>query len=380
MKRSVLQFALSFLAITIFITCTSLAQNSFYKHMQGKVGDNINLVSDLVCIQNNLSGYYYYFYSETVGDESWTHYGKSMPIFGDLNIDNSLEFSEFDPEVKGAEFEGSMNKGTITGLWHDGNGSKKLPFELKEDYPLGTMAFNIYHLIDQVKLLDKAGSPVAKIELSLLLPQSFPDPAVVDSVKTIIMINFFEKSDLGQDVNSLLLHEREHYFTNYKASNESIYQEGAASFNWEKVKSLKIQHNENFVLSLACYDYGFTGGAHGLSFTKFKVVDLHDGHLMILDEIFRPDYINDLRDIINTELRKKYLLAKDQSLKDAGFFEHQVEPSTNFYVNKDGIGFYYNQYEVAPFAMGPIDLFISFRYLKRIMKTDGMLYSLSEQK
>ena len=74
-----------------------------------------------------------------------------------------------------------------------------------------------------------------------------------------------------------------------------------------------------------------------------------EGRRVALEDIFREEYENDLADIVNTALRIKYELEPGTSLKEADFFVHDVIPCQNFFVNKDGLEFYYNRYEVAPF-------------------------------
>jgi len=344
--------------------------------MEGKVGNNISIVLDMVVTGEKVGGYYYYFFDDQSGDASWTHFGKSMPVYGTIQKDSIIEFSEFNPAVTGSIFKGILKDGMISGLWTSSDGRKQLPFEALETYPQGTMAFRVIHHTSQSPLFKKAGSPVASLEMSLLLPQGDMEKAVSDSVTAFIYSEFFSDAIPGQNPDHLLSTIKDIYFKNYKSANEDIYQEGTASFNWEKIKEVRILHNEHDILSIENYDYGFTGGAHGLSFSKFKVVDLKDGHRIVLDEIFRDGYRNDLRDIIHQEARNLYNLERNQSLADAGFYNDYIDPSDNFYLTKDGIGFYYNQYEVAPFAMGPVDIFVNYNKIKRILRSGSPVYRL----
>lgn len=364
------------LSIAIILSFSGTAQQVFYKHLEGKIGNSITVVFDIIAAGNKLSGYYYYHFADHSGDTSWTYYGKSMPISGTITSEGRFEFSEFNPEVKGSVFRGEMNDGVIHGIWLSGDGAKQLPFEAIENYPPGTMAFNVIYLWDETTLFDKKKSPVATIELSVLLPAEYSDQAAADSVKAFIYGDFFHGSSLQEEPLTLLHKSRQLYFSNYRSSNEDIYQDGASSFDWMKVKETRILHNEHNILSLEVYDYGFTGGAHGLPISKFQVTDLISGTRITLDDLFRKDYQNDLRDIINIAARNKYRLERNQSLKDAGFYSEFIDPADNFYMTRDGIGFYYNQYEVAPFAMGPVNIFISYRNLLRIIKTDSMIYRL----
>jgi len=365
-------------AILLSISC--FAQQAFYKHLEGKIGDNIKIVLDIVATGQNLGGYYYYYFDEKSGGDSLIHYGKSMPVNGKISSASIFEFSEFNPAVKGSTFKGEFKDSIISGTWTNANGEKQLPFEATETYPLGTMALRVVYLKDKTSLTEKANSPEASLNLSLLLPVDYPVANVADSVTAYIFDDFFEKAVPGIDPAILLGEARDLYFRNYKTSNADIYQEGAASFNWEKIQEIRILHNEYNILSVESYKYGFTGGAHGLSVSKFRNIDLKDGHQITPDEIFREDYRNDLRDIINFAARKKYKLERSQSLVEAGFFSEFIDAGPNFYITKDGIGFYYNQYEVAPFALGPIDIFINYQDLRRILHPESPVFRLISEK
>lgn len=361
-------------ALLIIISITiAQSQDAFYKHFEGNVGTNIQIVADLVRSGEKLSGYYYYFFDDQSGDTSWTHYGKSMPIFGTLTSDQ-FEFSEFDPEVKGAVFKGTFDGSTLTGTWNSADGNKQLPFVLKENYPRGTMPFIAIYMNQSGTLFDKKPNPKATIEVSILLPGKYTPQNVADSIRANIYDHCFDVRNDSSSVEVLLNSLKDMYLSNYRSSNADLYQEGAASFDWEKQKEVRILHNEKEVLSIEFYDYGFTGGAHGLSLTNFHVFDLKDGHLVTLEEVFRDDYTNDLRDIINSAARKKYHLQRNQPMTDAGFFVEYLDPTPNFYITKDGMGFFYNQYEVAPFALGPIEIFVSYSDLVRILREDSPVY------
>jgi hypothetical protein len=375
-------FQITALFISYFmIPYALLAQSDFYKHMEGNISQGIHMKADLIRIEDRLTGYYYYYFVDTLEQMDFgIHYGKSLPVTGTFKENNSLEFKEFANDIEGSTFRGSMENGVIRGDWVSSDGSKTMPFELIETYPEGTIAFYVYHIGDKGPLLDDRQEPAATIEMTLLLPKPYASAAPVDSVNRIIYREFFGLDSAGAEPLSTLGESRDKFFTNYRKANQDLYQEGAASFNWEKQKAVRIQYNEKQILCMEFYDYGFTGGAHGLSLSKFVVVSLDDGHRIHLDEVFREEYRNDLIDILNTQVRKQYEIPENKDLRDNGFWVEFLEPSENFYVNKDGIGFYYNQYEVAPFAMGPVDVFVPYRKLQWIVDKEGVLYKVFEEK
>ena len=66
--------------------------------------------------------------------------------------------------------------------------------------------------------------------------------------------------------------------------------------------------------------------------------------------------------------RTKFKLKPTDALTEAGLFENKIEANDNFYLTGKGLGFMYNPYEIGPFAMGEIDLFISFKDLDEFLQ------------
>ena len=111
-------------------------KNYFYKHMEGNVDGTIKLVVDLIWIDKNITGSYYYYFIEPGEDSTQKHYGKVMPLSGNLDEKNTISFTEFKLDSKGAVYTGKfMDGGKIEGIWQNNESTKELPFELLEVYP-----------------------------------------------------------------------------------------------------------------------------------------------------------------------------------------------------------------------------------------------------
>ncbi|MCK4288151.1 MAG: DUF3298 domain-containing protein [Bacteroidales bacterium] len=347
----------------------TLSGKQFYKHMEGNINYNIKITADLSSINSKIQGYYYYYFHENKDNNYFIYYGQTIPLQGIINENGDIELTEFNG--KGSIFKGNfISKNKIEGNWKKSERDKKLSFELIEKYPDGTMQFEVYYLKSECRLVEEKNSPVASLELALFDPNNYPDKNISDSIKNIITKNFFGKNFLQIHPDSMLIKKEKQYFKLYKKSNQDIY-DGGNSFNWEKIKQMNIRYNQDFILSLEYQDYGYTGGAHGIEVNKFNVIDLKNGNIITIDDIFEDGYKPKLTKILNQKLRELYLFKPEDNLKDAGFFVDEVEPNNNFYINKDGIGFYYNSYEIAPYSNGHTDIFISFEDVEDILKNVG---------
>lgn len=141
------------------------------------------------------------------------------------------------------------------------------------------------------------------------------------------------------------------------------------SIGWEaELKANTVFENEK-VLTIRFEAYTFTGGAHGygstglLNFDKLKAEELETWELFDDEESFTK--------YAETKFRLQEDIPQDSGINATGFmFEgDSFHLPENIGYTEDGIELIYNQYEVASYADGPINLVIPFgeanNYLKR---------------
>ena len=65
-----------------------------------------------------------------------------------------------------------------------------------------------------------------------------------------------------------------------------------------------------------------------------------------------------------------------------GFFTiEDIVPNDNFWLSAEGINYSYNQYEIAPYSMGVIDVTVPYSELKNILLPESIVsrYFLIEE-
>ena len=82
-----------------------------------------------------------------------------------------------------------------------------------------------------------------------------------------------------------------------------------------------------------------------------------------------PGYKVKLNELLQKALMDKADCKDINELHDKGYlFSMEMYPSSNFILGKDGITFIYNPYEIAPYALGRIELTISNATLEPLFK------------
>ncbi|MFM9952209.1 MAG: DUF3298 domain-containing protein [Saprospiraceae bacterium] len=135
---------------------------------------------------------------------------------------------------------------------------------------------------------------------------------------------------------------------------------------WEVETTSSILFQSPKLITLKYATYSNTGGAHPNSFTTLLVLDKMTGFKLDL-----RDFINSiprLETIAEKHFRRAHGLSAKQSLDDAGFFwgESFALPE-NFALLDSGLYFYYNNYDVARYVVGPTEFTIPFSELEGIL-------------
>jgi hypothetical protein len=117
----------------------------------------------------------------------------------------------------------------------------------------------------------------------------------------------------------------------------------------------------------ATIDY-YEGGAHGINQLITFNFDIATGKQITLADIFAPGYESQLKNTLLKALKSKTGLNSMDELKDAGYlYSMDIFPSENFILNDETITFVYNPYEIAPYAVGSIELIITYSEVSKIL-------------
>ena len=126
----------------------------------------------------------------------------------------------------------------------------------------------------------------------------------------------------------------------------------------------------------------YEGGAHGSYRITYTNTDLNELVTLSEEDLFVPGYYKELTDKILQSLMKEYDAEIPDSLLMRGFFTiEDIVPNDNFWLSAEGINYSYNQYEIAPYSMGVIDVTVPYSELKNILLPESIVsrYFLIEE-
>lgn len=112
----------------------------------------------------------------------------------------------------------------------------------------------------------------------------------------------------------------------------------------------------------------FTGGAHPSQLTTILRFNTQTGEFITLDQVFPTTNQLQLQDILLTKLMKDQNAHSLEELHKKGILEMtDMFISNNFALREDSIEFYYNEYDIAPYASGACTICVSYEDVKDVI-------------
>ncbi|MFA5419018.1 MAG: DUF3298 domain-containing protein [Bacteroidales bacterium] len=362
-------------ALFLSITLQSQVQHSpglYYGRYEGRIGENATCSANLLRSFNQVSGNIQY----EVTDVETGHIVQDIFVVTGSGNNDSVNMKAFNQ--KNASVKGLLTPDQFSGKWTT-NENQAIDFVLNVNYPPGSMALDVSYLRSENTLAPKVkDSPSASIELTLLFPKrGHSQQAVADSVLKTIKSSFFGEGLVASVPDSMLMAFEKEFYKNYREQNAQWLENGGHSFSWEKQIGMGVTYNSNNVLCLEFERYAYTGGAHGMSNTSYRIVNLKDGTPITYQDVFIEGADSLLSQLLTKKLRNDFEIPDDTLLKQAGFFVDRIMPNHNLYINSNGIGFVYNSYEIAPYSFGATHLFLEFKQVDLLIKPTSPVYKLA---
>lgn len=123
---------------------------------------------------------------------------------------------------------------------------------------------------------------------------------------------------------------------------------------FEAYVDYNVTYNQDDILSLYFDKYEYTGGAHGMTYRSSDTWDIIGSRRIELCELF-PEYTDCREHIISIILGH---IKEEMNSEEAFYFEDYEERVRetfrldNYYISKEGVISYFQQYDIAPYAFG----------------------------
>jgi hypothetical protein len=345
----------------LLISLSAIGQTTYYQQFRG----NSNKFEYLIYLNNvhdKLSGNLYF---NLLNSEQTANFTR-IEFVGNIENDSLITLRKFTEEnnfASGVNLNNQLN--IIVHLSDSMNDTIFLPMQFSP----GEIRFESITTAKTVKLVPRDDSPEATFEMTVLVPGSGSSLLLRDLV--LKFLNIYPDS-VGNELVSpeVQLSIEQNLFLNDYLGLQSLYDSSGASFNWYRTASTQILYNSPELFCMENTLYAFTGGAHGMENISYGIFSPLTDRQLQFNDIFKPDTQHIISNLITNSVKEMQSISQDSSLPDYLYFVKMIEPNENIYLTPNGLGFYYNSYEIAPYSTGQTNVFFRFADLTGLLNKE----------
>ncbi len=196
-------------------------------------------------------------------------------------------------------------------------------------------------------------------------------PRVTDNNKVAKIVN----TALREEVISLLSFDDSIQISNLEeavASFRKGYQHIRNLYpdempGWKAEIKAEVSYEDPYWLSIRLNSYTYTGGAHGYASVRYLNFDKSRGAELEAWELFTNQ--GDFQRFAEDKFRLQENIPDGKPINSTGFMfeEDRFYLPENIGLTTEGVMLHYNQYEVASYADGPIELTLPFGEVRRFL-------------
>ena len=186
----------------------------------------------------------------------------------------------------------------------------------------------------------------ASFTKQILIFPSLSNQKILDSIYVAEKIQLAEYSK--PNLQKALEEKKQNYFSETKKSLKDYSPDFKQT--WTNNSKMAVFSNTNDFLTLVYTGDGYTGGAHGYYYKKFKVFDLKNNKTLQLSDILTKQDA----EIWSRILMDNFLKNDLENGQSQMLLVKKIPLNNNFYFDAQNLYFLYNQYEIAAYAAGPV--------------------------
>ncbi|MDD6778429.1 MAG: RsiV family protein [Bacteroidales bacterium] len=167
---------------------------------------------------------------------------------------------------------------------------------------------------------------------------------------------------------------------------------GFGDYKLSKVDSVPAGNVRELFHDVRCHTVGFCdsyivykierteyqGGAHSSYSASFLNYDVRHNNVLDFSEVLLPGNDNAILDVVKSTLCDQFYASSLQELAEkAGIFTDQIFLSHNIYLTDHSIVFYYNPYDIAPWAVGAVEVAVPWYEISQYL-TPGVRSLMSK--
>lgn len=195
-------------------------------------------------------------------------------------------------------------------------------------------------------------------EINISIPEARGRSKIAEAINTALREEVISQLSFEDTVAVETIPQAITSFERVYEQMKRLYPDELAGWKAEILAEITFQ-DPNWI-SIRVTSYSFTGGAHGYSFVRYLNFNRPQGREIATWELIANE--KDFRTLAENHFRAQLQIPEQDPINSTGFMfeDNTFSLPENIGLTPEGVTLHYNQYEVASYADGPIEVVIPF--------------------
>lgn len=232
-----------------------------------------------------------------------------------------------------------------------------------------------------------APQPYCSLNIRYVFPSRYKDSDILKKIQKELNIAFLENESYGLLSQSEAINKYvADYIENYKQEMEMRHSrsdeaedETEITFSFSKILTSNVLFDQEGLLVYQIKSMDCRSNADTLTLYRNIVIDMKTGNQLSEREIFIPNYEKPLNALIVDKILAQNNVMKTEDLFELGYWGiDDIASNNNFYVNKEGLTYIFNQGEYSALRLGDTRVFFPYKKISHLLKKDSPISALAD--
>jgi hypothetical protein len=221
-----------------------------------------------------------------------------------------------------------------------------------------------------------------RLNINFTYPNVYNNPDKQHKLQAVFIESMFSVKYAGlspQQAVDSFKNQYVKYLQCEKIAEEDYNLDDETEFQYYLNLNNEITYCSDNLISFLVETENFEGGAHGSHSILGYVIDLNTGEFITEDSFAGIGYKKNVSDIIIKKIAESEEIDDPKQLEDIGYNNiSDIVPNGNFTISKEGITYYFNDYEIAAYLIGITKVFILYEELENFIVEDNPISILTK--
>jgi hypothetical protein len=229
-------------------------------------------------------------------------------------------------------------------------------------------------------LKDNPDYPNCDLQINFTYPSKAGSQQELETLQYLFVDAYFGEGYGGMTPADAVNGYTEDYIEAYKELEGDFEQDlehsgdapMASWYAYYEMSDNEVTYNSNGLICFVVNFENYTGGAHGAHSYINRVIHINRGYFLYESYIFVEGFKNQLAQLLVDKIAANNKLSDPKELENIGFFSvEEIYPNGNFLVSESGITYTFNEYEIAAYVVGAIQVELTYKELQSILLKDS---------